>query len=222
MRSLVLVDLFAEDRAHEELLAPLIRRIAEEERISVEVKIRSARGGQGRALEELKLYQRSLALGFVHTSPDLLVVAIDGNCVSAARKRQEIEQRTDPSLRDRLVAACPDPHIERWYMADAHSFRCVVGETPNVGQKKCERAFYKKAFVDAIRATGCPSPLSGIEFAADLAKKMDLYRAGQEDGSLKDFIDALRSALRRHKQGGLLPLARQRTDDGPKVADQPL
>ncbi|MDD4932928.1 MAG: hypothetical protein PHO89_05605 [Methylacidiphilaceae bacterium] len=114
MPSLVRVDLFAEDRAHEELLAPLIRRIAEEERIPVEIKIRSARGGRGRALEELKLYQRSLALSSAETSPDLLVVAIDGNCVSAARKRQEIEERTDRSLKDRLVAACPDPHIERW------------------------------------------------------------------------------------------------------------
>lgn len=97
-------------------------------------------------------------------------------------------------------------------MADARSFRSVVGETPNIGKKKCERAFYKNALVRAIRTAGHLSPLGGIDFAVDLAKEMDLYRAGQEDGSLKDFIDSLRSALRRHRQGGLLPLTRQRID----------
>ncbi len=208
MSNPVRIDLFAEDRAHEALLVPLIRRIAEEEDMPITIKIRSARGGEGKVLEELKLYQKILASVFRESPPDLLVVAIDGNCVSAAKKRQEIEGRTEELFKDRLVAACPDPHIERWYMVDAESFRSVVGAVPNIGKEKCQRAFYKDALARAIQEAGHPSPLRGSEFAADLVKAMDLYRAGQEDSSLQGFIDALRSAFKRLKQGRLPPSIR--------------
>ncbi len=122
----VLVDLFAEDRAHEALLGPLVRRIAREEGIDVDVRIRSARGGHAQALQEFRDYQKFVEKGAIQGSgPGLLVVAIDGNCATFTRNRAEIERATQPGFQDRLIAACPDPHIERWFVADPDSFHTV-------------------------------------------------------------------------------------------------
>ena len=139
MSNQVVVDIFAEDRAHEELLKPLLTRVASEEHIEVWPRVRSARGGHGRAIKEFKLYQRVAQSTLSNTSADLVVVAIDGNCSTFADARRHIQDATDPTLRYRLVTACPDPHIERWYVADPQSFATIVGHRPRVGRKKCVR-----------------------------------------------------------------------------------
>lgn len=48
----------------------------------------------------------------------------------------------------------------------------------------------------AIQEAGHPQPLEGIEFATELARTMDFYRAGRADTSLKAFLDDLRDALK--------------------------
>jgi hypothetical protein len=194
----VVVDLFVEDRAHEELLKPLLRRIAQEETIAVEVRVRSGRGGHSRAIDEFRLYQRLVERGVAAEGlPDLVVVGIDGNCTTFARKRDEIRDATEQSFQDRLVAACPDPHVERWYLADPDSFHVVVGHRPTVGRKKCIRDHYKSVLADAVRQAGHPPTLGGIEFAAELVTAMDLYRAGRNDRSLRAFVDDLRGKFRQ-------------------------
>ena len=45
MSNQVIVDLFVEDRAHESFLEPLLMRIAREQDIAIEIRVRSARGG---------------------------------------------------------------------------------------------------------------------------------------------------------------------------------
>lgn len=60
MSDRVLVDLFVEDRAHEELLKPLVDRVAQEEGVEVRIRVRAARGGHVRALSEFTLYQPAL------------------------------------------------------------------------------------------------------------------------------------------------------------------
>jgi hypothetical protein len=193
-RPLVL-DLFVEDRAHEELLKPLVERVAREENLGVTVRVRSARGGRGRALEEFRLYQRLVERGAT-ARPDLVVVGIDGNCATFARKRQEVVSATKPAFADRVVAACPDPHVERWYLVDPDSFRHVVGYRPTLGRKKCARDHYKKLLADAVRRAGHPPTLGGIEFAREIAVGIDWYRAGTTDHSFRAFIDELRDKLR--------------------------
>jgi len=192
----VVVDLFVEDRAHEELLKPLLRRIASEEGVAVEARVRSGRGGHARAIDEFRLYQRLVERGFERL-PDLVVVGIDGNCATVARKRDDIRHATERSFQDRLVAACPDPHVERWYLADPDSFQGVVGQRPSVGRKKCVRDHYKGLLADAVRQAGHPPTLGGIEFAAELVVAMDMYRAGRNDHSLRAFVDDLRRKLRQ-------------------------
>lgn len=188
-------DLFAEDRAHEELLRALIERMATEEGKEITVRARAARGGHGRALSEFDLYQRTvITRGHL---PYLVVVCIDANCSGAAQARRAIFDRVAAEMADRTVIACPDPHVERWYMADPNSFHQVVGYRPATGRRKCERGLYKKILANAVRAGGNPSSLGGIEFAQELARAMDLYRAGRAEPSLNQFLSDARTKIRR-------------------------
>lgn len=197
MSSPVAVDIFVEDRAHEEFLVPLLRRVAKEEEIRVSPRVRSARGGHGRAIEELRLYQRIVAKGAGQIPcPALLIVGIDGNCATFTKAKNEIQNATDASFQDRLVVACPDPHVERWYLADPDSFEGVVGHRHTVGRKKCARDYYKDALAKAVREAGHPPTLGGIEFAQEIVSAMDLFRAGKNDRSLKAFLADLRNRLR--------------------------
>ena len=197
MSSPILVDIFVEDRAHEALLVPMLRRIAEEEKVVVSPRIRSGRGGHGRAVTELKLYQDLVQKGAAGTTnPDLLIAGIDGNCSTFARAKKAIVAATHAPFSDRLVVACPDPHVERWYLADPESFKDVVGHRPTIAKRKCARDYYKDALAKVVRKAGHPATLGGIEFAQELVERMDLYRAGKNERSLKSFMDDLRARLR--------------------------
>lgn len=198
--SSVTADLFVEDRAHEEFLKNMLSRIAQEEEVSLSLQIRSARGGHPRALDEFRSYQKALLRGLADmVVPDLVVVAIDANCHSFATARGEIEAAIEPALKDVAVVACPDPHVERWYLADPDSFMAVVGFRPQPGKKKCERNVYKDMLSKAISRAGHPPTLGGIEFAREIVAAMDLYRAGKSESSLKHFIEDAKALLRRLK-----------------------
>lgn len=197
----VLVDLFVEDRAHEELLKPLVARIVREEKTDVRIRVRAARGGHVRAIGEFKLYQHMVNSASLNLpSADLVVVGIDGNCSTFAEARDAIQRAAVPELAGRTIVACPDPHIEHWYLADPDSFEIVVGDRPHVGRRKCVRDHYKQKLAEAIRRGGHPPTLGGIEFASELVAAMDLYRAGKTSTSLKAFVDDLRTGLRRIHQ----------------------
>ncbi len=60
---------------------------AREEKVVVMPSVRSGRGGHGRALTELGLYQDLVRKGVAGTTdPDLLIAGIDGNCSTFAMK----------------------------------------------------------------------------------------------------------------------------------------
>ncbi|HEY7556539.1 MAG TPA: hypothetical protein VIH18_17195 [Candidatus Binatia bacterium] len=184
------MDLFAEDRAHEEFLRAMLNRIANDQERRLTVRVRSARGGHPRVLEELKLYQTSvLKAPESLPMPDLLFIAIDANCKRWSRARNEIQETIQPQFAARSIVVCPDPHVERWYLADPDSFAQVVGIRPKIGKRKCERGRYKAILSKAIVDAGHPPTLGGIEFAQELVAAMDLYRAGKNEASLKHFLD---------------------------------
>ena len=158
MSNRVVVDLFAEDSAHAEFLKPLLYRVAHEEGVEVYTRVISARGGHGTAIKEFKRYQH--AKDKLDREPaTLVVVAIDGNCSTFAKVREEIQNSTIRTLIDQLVVACPDPHIERWYLADPKSFEAVVGYRPKITPNKCERDYYKQVLSEAILKGGHPALL---------------------------------------------------------------
>ena len=128
-----------------------------------------------------------------------------GGGIDYDHARREIADRIDPRLRERVVIACPDPHIERWYMADPESFASAVGVPPSVGKGKCKRDIYKAILADTICRAGLLAPLGGIEFAPELVEGMDLYRASRNDKSLKGFADELSGVLTRLTSPPLLP-----------------
>jgi hypothetical protein len=197
MSSPIITDLFVEDRAHEELLRPLLIRLGRENQKEIRLRVRSARGGHGRALAELCLYQQSVLKGVGGmTVPDFLVVAIDGNCSAFNEARNIIQAKLEDPFRDRTVHACPDPHIERWYLADLEAFHQVVGITPIVGKQKCQREVYKRILAKAVADAEHPPTLGGIEFARELAEAMSFFRAGKADNSLKHFLDETASRLK--------------------------
>lgn len=195
------VAVFAEDSAHAAFLVPMVDRVAESLEVSVATQILSAEGGHPRALSQFRAWQETAALFPAAVAPfDLVVVALDGNCATFAKTKQSIEEIVLPAFAPRLVTACPDPHIERWIMADPQSFAAVVGKAPSLGRQKCERAHYEKILADTIRGAGHPPTLlHGREFAPEVVAAMRLYRAGKNCRSLGAFLTDLRKKILRQR-----------------------
>lgn len=191
------IDIFAEDRSHEAFIAPIVYRLAREHRKNVEVKIRSAIGGHGRVQTELKLYQQNVRKALIETVvPDIIVVAIDANCNRWNNAKKGIEDNIEQDFKDKVVIACPDPHIECWYFADIETFKQIVGIQPRRGKKKCKRDKYKSILAKAVIDAGYPPTLGGVEFAKELAENMDFFRAGKQEKSLGNFLDNLRAKIK--------------------------
>ncbi len=198
MSEALLVEFFVEDNAHQHLLVPLAQRVAREEGVGLRCRVRNARGGHAGAMGSFRRYQvlREKGVGGREMAA-LLVVAIDGNCSSFTEIRKNIRRATRDSFAHMLVTACPDPHIERWYLADPQSFQDVVGTQTSAGPRKCVRNHYKQLLASAVAGGGHPPTLGGVEFGRELAESMDLFRAGKNDSSLKAFVEDLREGLRR-------------------------
>lgn len=191
------VGYFLEDYAQRDFITSLVERVARDLGIEVAHDVRNATGGKGRAVSELRSYLRDARGGRVQEQP-ILVVAIDGNCTSFQARRKEIEQTGEQTgYRGTLVCAVPDPHIERWYLADAEGFKSAIegSRPPELPAHKCERGLYKQALRDAFRDADIIPQLGGAEYAREIVSQMDFFRAGKEDAALKHFLDELRMAL---------------------------
>ncbi len=205
MSSQILVDLFAEDYAQEAFLKPLIERLCRCEGVDPHVRVRSAWGGAPCVLRQYRAYPRFLQRSG-EPPPDIIVVARDGDCATRRRRRQEIEKVTPPQWLSRLVVACPEPHIERWYLVDSKALRAALGFARPVPRfrKSCERDVYKRALGDVIRASGYTPTLGGAEHAAELVAAMDLRQP--PDDSMRAFISEFQGVLRQLLRTGGSPL----------------
>ncbi|HQO21017.1 MAG TPA: hypothetical protein PLA03_11730 [Acidobacteriota bacterium] len=198
MARVIKIDVFVEDRAHENFVCAMAYRLSREEGKTIHVNVRSARGGHGRVLSELGLYQKSVVKGIADMGrPDFLIVAIDANCKRFQAAQRGIQDTLTSPFADIAVIACPDPHVEKWYLADPTSVGRIIGATPKLKRQKCERDYYKMALSQTVVDAGHVSTLGGIEFARELVDAMDIYRAGRNDKSLKAFTDSLTDYLRR-------------------------
>ena len=200
MNKVVRIDLFAEDRAHEQLLPGLIQRLADEENRPCRVRVLSARGGHPRVATELETYQK-----VVETTgqlPDLLVVGVDANCHGFRQAKRQYEASLSEELRSIAVIAAPDPHIERWYIADDIRFEQIVGARPRLSRRKCDREYYKAELERAILRAGHTPTLHGLEFGPEIARGISLYHAGRNDSAFRDFIGELRTKLTSVDFGG--------------------
>ena len=192
-------DLFCEDSGHEQFVGALVRRLAREEECEVILTSQSTRGGHGRAIAELKVWQRLVTMSGRVSVPDLLIVVIDANCEGWAQAQRRTAEAVDREAFPRVIIGSPDPHVERWCIADPEGFAKVVGRPPKRDPGKCDRDRYKDLLRQSIQAAHQPILTNEMEFAPDLVKEMDLFRAGKNQPSLKHFVDELRAALRsRH------------------------
>ena len=87
-------------------------------------------------------------------------------------------------------------------MVDGKTFSQVVGTEPVLPAKKCDHEGYKIALERAVWEGNEIVTLGGLEFGPEIAKNMDLYRAGKADGALKHFVSDLRAKLNEMKQAG--------------------
>lgn len=197
MRDRPQVDLYCEDSGHEQFVRALLNRIAAEIGLRPTLHTVSGRGGHGRAITEFKTWQRAVSRGkgVTYEIPDLLVLIIDANCSGWAQVRRDLGQAVDGQVFTRSAIGCPDPHIERWCLADPGAIQQVLGIATPEDPGKCERLIYKQLLRQTIRSAGQPILTSEMEYAPDLVAAMDLYRAGKNQPSLRHFVEEMRSAL---------------------------
>jgi hypothetical protein len=186
------VDIFAEDGAHEALLKAVVQRAMSEHGVSAHVRVVTSTGGHGRVRQELVEYQK---IAHRQAAPALIVVGIDGNCQGFRTVSAEIAGLVEPALRTRTVIACPDPHIERWYLADTIAFQTAVGVRPKLPRRKCGRDMYKKLLAELVIKQGHPATLGGIEFAEEIVQSVDWYRFGKADTAFKTFWRQLQAGV---------------------------
>lgn len=199
MAEKITVGYFLEDIAHERFIKALVERIAADRGLQSGDLIHDVRNATrgSVALREFRRFLRD-CVRRREDAFDLIVVAMDGNCTGYVEKREQLlALKEQAGYGGRVVCAIPNPHIERWYMADAESCRQALraANPPQCPAYKCEKRRYKRALVEAIRSTGVESLLGGAEFGAEIAQAMDLYRAGQVDNALGHFMDDLRDAF---------------------------
>ena len=185
------VALFVEDYAHRQVVGALLRRLADESGLTVRLDWRSAVGGRGRVVQELKRYLNDLTTQGGH--PDLIVVATDANCMGLQRRTRDIDASAAVSP---VVLAIPDPHIERWLLLDGAAFKTVFGKGCDAPDKKCDRGRYKHQLFEAVRATGVVPQLGGVQYADDIVRYMDIDAAARADASLHRFVREVRRVFR--------------------------
>lgn len=193
------VAFFLEDVGQEAIIPPIFKRVAVEEGIGpeeLECRILHSRGGGS-----LSAYTKFLkdAKKSRHAGANLLVVGSDGNCKGFATRRDQILQKAIGSPFAEVIAAVPDPHVERWYLLDIPALESAADvhiTLPPVPQK-CEKDFYKHLLRRAFDGTEVIPPLGGIEYGERIADGMDLYNAGKQDHGLGDFVEKSRAWLRR-------------------------
>lgn len=185
------IALFGEDYAHQQVVGPIVQRVADECGVCVHLDWRNAVRGHGRVVREFDDYLRDLTRQGIR--PDLIIVVTDANCSGLNERSRELERPGAPAS---VIKAIPDPHIERWLLLDGAAFSIVFGKGCDAPDQICSRRLYKERLIAAINAAGIMPSLGGIEYAADIVRHMDIDRAMRADRSLRRFVEEIRQAFR--------------------------
>jgi len=195
------VSLFGEDAGHEAVLKALLARMSTDYNVQLRVRSLSATGGFTRVHYKFDSYLNDIARGKIAV-PDMIIVATDGNCKGYIERRQEIQRvaQPHPALSGIVVYAIPDPHIERWLLADPAAFRAVLGRGCNLPQHKCQKDFYKRLLVQEVQAANVKPILGGLEYAEDIIGAMDLVAVEMSESSFEKLLKELKARFNQWKQ----------------------
>lgn len=193
------VILFCEDNAHEAVLQSVLRHLATSTGIDLDIDVRSAIGGAGRVVHELKKFVKQFRMN-QERLPDLLVIGRDANCRGVVDREKELTS-VMKDFGGEYVFAIPDPHIERWLLLDSAAFKHVFGKGCDLPDQKCDKDRYKQLLRHAIRDANHVALLGGIEYAEDIVSAMDLRRIEAADSSsFGRFLKEMRRYMKRWQQ----------------------
>ena len=94
----LVVDVFVEDHAHEALLLAMLRRLGASEDCQVQPRIRSARGGHGRAIDEMRRVQEIRNIEGLHRQDRAeveIAVREDRDGIGKAVRPEQVENGLD-------------------------------------------------------------------------------------------------------------------------------
>jgi hypothetical protein len=191
--------MFVEDDAQEAFLKCLVGRLASEAGVDLTLKVRIAQGGSGWVLNHLKSYAASWKAG-KEVLPAGLVVGLDANCQGYTKRRDHLDSRAG-ELKHLVIHAIPDPHIERWLLLDSEAFKAVLGRGCRAPDEKCEKQRYKRLLAKAVLDAGIQPLLGGVEYAEELADKLNVQRVCDHDVSFNRFIQEMRTWLNGLRRG---------------------
>lgn len=193
---------FLEDLAQETFVRALVERIAVETGVEgsvLEHVVRNATGGYGRVVSEFGRFLTTAMLPDLGRESDLLMPVIDADCEGASKRRRRLQHLVESAgYSGPTIFTVPDPHTERWHMADPVALQ-LVARSPGLSALppvRCQRDLYKSLLLGEFQKGGLSPVLGGAEYAADIVSLMDLYRAGQNDRSLATFVEELRDFFR--------------------------
>ena len=192
--SMISIALFVEDNAHESFVRALLGRLEREYGVSFDVSPRSAMRGGDAVRSEIRQYLTDIRQDR-QSLPDLIIIAKDANCQKCATVRRELDAFVNTGLRDLLVYAIPDPHIERWLLLDSRAFKQALGKGCDSPDLKCARDRYKHQLAQAVRNAGARPLLGGIEHTDEIVAHMDLEAVAKSDESFREFLHSLRNRL---------------------------
>lgn len=200
------VVLFCEDSFHEIFLCALLDRLATENQTPICTRVLSARGGLPRMHHEFGRFLRDASIQFQrsgHSIPDAILVAVDANCLGFVERRNQMIRvaQSLPAFHPLIAYAIPDPHVERWMLADPIAFKAVFGRGCTKPAVKCEKDLYKRLLREEIQKTGTDAPLGGEEFAGAIVEKMNLRKVERHEPSLGHLLQHLKGLFNRWKSG---------------------
>lgn len=196
------ITVFCEDSFHEKFIGAVLRRLDAEKRTGVKLRFLSAHGGLPRMQSEFTNFLRDLARDR-QSLPDAVIVVVDANCLGYTERKKQLDSAVEqyPQFKHLVSYAIPDPHIERWMLADAGAFKAVFGRGCTIPQVKCAKDEYKRLLRKEMRESKIDAPLGGEEFAEDIVRVMDLGYVETNEASLGRFLKNAKGLFNGWKNG---------------------
>ena len=204
MEDSIRIGYFLEDIAHEKFIKEITIKILENEYNSKKVihDVRAARGGSKshkKFKDFIKDTRKQIALDV-----DILIVAKDGNCKGFREVKRELSSciKGDHPLKEKIIFAIPDPHIEKWYLLDQRAFKkALETETaPDLPPYKCEKNYYKGIMKRFLKEQDINSLSGGAEYGQLIVQNLEnLTYFERCDESFRSFVSDLKAVVRQIK-----------------------